>query len=106
MATLTVTPVTSAGVVATLVAASAGGDVYDNSNSPYIEINNASGGSITLYAAIYADGQTIVQGRSWSVGAGVRLKIAPRGSTYNDPSTNRVSLTYSAVTSVTVGVFY
>jgi hypothetical protein len=59
-----------------------------------------------MYAALYVDGQTIVQGRSWTVGAGVGLKIAPMSSSYNNPANGRVSLTYSDVTTVTIGVFY
>lgn len=107
MATLTPVQITRAGVaVTTLTAAAAGGDVYDNSSSPYLEFLNSSGGAITVYAAMYVDGQTIVQGRSWSVGAGVRLRIAPNGSSYTNPADGRVSLTYSGVTTFFVGVFY
>ena len=106
MATLVPLQATRAGVSRALVAASVAGDTYDNTSSPYVEINNGSGASITVYAAIYVDGQTIIQGRSWAVGAGVGLKIAPMGSNYNDPATGRVSLTYSAITTVTIGVFY
>lgn len=106
MATLTVTPITRAGVaVTTLTAAAAGGDVYDNSASPYMEFLNSSGGAITVYAAAYYEGQTVVQGRSWSVGAGVRLRITPNGSNYTNPADGKCSLTYSGVTTFFVGVF-
>lgn len=106
MALLTVTPITRQGVdVTTLVAASAGGDTYPNASSPYLEINNGSGSPITVYAAIYADGQTVVQGRSWAIPAGKRYRIQPMPTNYNNPADNTVSLTYSAVTTVTVGVF-
>lgn len=108
MATLTPVQITSTGVAVTTLpnSAAGGGDVYDNTLSPYIEINNGSGVSITLYAAIYADGQTIVQGRAWTVGAGVRMRIAPRNSSYVNPANNQVSLTYSAVTTVTIGLYF
>jgi hypothetical protein len=106
MATLTVTPITRAGVtVTTLTAAAAGGDVYDNSASPYLEFLNSSGAPITVYAAMYVDGQTIVQGRSWSIGAGARVRILPNGSSYTNPNDGRCSLTYSGVTTFFVGVF-
>jgi hypothetical protein len=107
MATLTPVNITRAGVtVTTLTAAAAGGDVYDNSNNPYMEFLNSSGGSITVYAAIFADGQTIVQGRSWAIAAGARVRIAPNGASYTNPANGQVSLTYSGVTTFFVGVFY
>ncbi len=106
MATLVPTQVTRAGVTETLSSAAVGGDVYDNSNSPELVILNGSGAPITLYAAVYADGQTIVQGRSWTIGAGLRVRIAPMTAVYNNPSNGFVSLTYSAVTTVTIGLYY
>ena len=107
MATLTPVNITRAGVtVTTLTAAAVGGDVYSNANSPYLEFLNSSVGEITVYAAIYADGQTIVQGRSWAIPAGARVRIAANGSAYTHPTTGMVSLTYSGVTTFFVGVFY
>jgi hypothetical protein len=106
MATLTVTPITRAGVVVTtLTAAAVGGDVYPNASSPYLEFLNSSGADITVYAAVYVDGQTIVQGRAWVIAAGARVRILPNGSSYTHPSTGMVSLTYSGVTTFSVGVF-
>lgn len=106
MATLTPTQITRTGIADTLTAAAAGGDVFTNTSREWLEINNGGGSSITLYAAFVADGTTIVQGKSWTIANGTRQKIGPfPTSPYND-SSNRVSLTYSGVTTVTVGVFY
>lgn len=105
MALLTVVPIVRAGTVITLTAAAAGGDTYDNTLAPRLEINNGSGSPITVYAAIYADGQTIVQGRNWVIAAGTRVRIAPMPGNYTNPSNQQVSLTYSGVTTLTVGVF-
>ena len=105
MAVLTVTPITRAGTTITLVAASAGGDTYDNSTAPRLEVNNGSGSPITVYAAIYADGQTIVQGRAWVIAAGARVRIAAMPGNYTNPADGKVSLTYSGVTTLTVGVY-
>lgn len=106
MALLTATQITRAGVTKTLVAANAGGDTYDNSLSPYVELNNGSGASITVYAAVYVDGQTIIQGRAWVIGAGLRVAIAPMTASYSNPADGKVSLTYTGVTTLTVGIFY
>lgn len=106
MALLTPVQITRAGTTITLVAAAAGGDTYDNANAPTLEINNASGSPITVYAAIYADGQTIIQGRAWAIAAGARVRIAAMTGQYSNPANGQVSLTYSGVTTLTVGVHY
>jgi hypothetical protein len=106
MALLTPVQITRAGVVSTLAACSGGGDTYLNTNKPELEFNNGSGADITVYAAIYADGQTIVQGRSWVIAAGTRKRIAPMTSPYENPADRKCSLTYSGVTSLSLGLFY
>ena len=106
MALLTPTPITRAGVnVTTLIAAAAGGDTYAASASPYLEFLNSSAGAITVNAAIYADGQTIATGRTWSIPAGQRIRIQPMTGAYTNPSDGLCYLTYSAVTTFFVGIF-
>lgn len=106
MALLTPQQVTRAGTVITLTAAAAGGDTYDNTNAPQLEVNNGSGAPIDVWAAIYADGQAIVQGRKWTIAAGARERIAAMPGQYTNPADGKVSLTYSGVTTLTVGVSY
>lgn len=107
MATLTPIQITRAGILVTLAAAAAGGDVFDNSlANTHIEVLNGAGVSQTVFAATYFDGISIVQGRSWVLAAGERRKIGPFTANYVDPATGRVSLTYSAVVTLTIGVFY
>lgn len=106
MALLTPQQVTRAGTTITLVAASAGGDTYDNASAPILEVNNASGATITIYAAIYVDGQTIIQGRAWPIVSGARVRIAAMTGQYSNPADGKVSLTYTGVTTLSVGVSY
>jgi hypothetical protein len=106
MALLTPIAVTRAGVdITTLNAASAGGDTYNNATSPDLEVLNGSGAPITVYAAVYVDGQTIAQGRAWAIPAGKRYRIQAMPGNYTNPADGLVYLTYSAVTSLSVGVF-
>lgn len=107
MAVLTVTPISRSGAVDTLVAAAGGGDEFVNSGNQFVDINNASGGAITVNAVVVptVDGQTVPV-KSISVPAGARRKFGPFPiGLYNNATTGRVSLTYSGVTSLTVGVF-
>ena len=104
---LTPTQITRAGIAGTLASANVDGNYFANTGKEYLEVVNGSGSSITVTAAGYADSQTVASFRQWTVGAGARQLIGPFPSTpYSDPSTGRVNITYSAVTTVTVGVFY
>lgn len=106
MANLSVQQLTRAGIAGALAAAAGGGDTYDNTGEEWIEVDNGSGGAITLYAAMYVDGQTVVQGMSVSIPAGERRLIKPLPmNPYTNPANGRVSLTYSGVTSLTIGIF-
>jgi hypothetical protein len=108
MATLTPQRVvrTGNGTLKSMAAASGGGDVYANTGKEWIEITNGGGAGITVYAALVVDGETIAQGKDFAVGAGETRMIAPMPPNYYNDANGRVSLTYSGVTSVTIGVFY
>lgn len=103
MAALTVAELTTAGVADSLAAAAGGGDTFANTGSEWFEINNGGGSPITVTFAAASTylGETITN-RAVTVANGARKKIgrfppAIFGTT--------VTVTYSAVTSVTVGVF-
>lgn len=111
MATLTVLDITQAGATSTLTAAAGGGDEFadDGDQRTFFEVNNGGGGSINCtfnyvpasqnlpgYGPI-APADLVV-----AVGAGVRKLIGPFGRGFIDPSTGRIAVTYSGVTSVTV----
>lgn len=98
--------ITRSGTTVTLAAANVDGNYFDNTGKEYLEVNNASVGSINVVFSALADGITVASFKTVAVGAGVRKKIGPfPSSPYNDAS-NRVNFTYSDVTTVTVAVYY
>lgn len=100
------TQITRSGITDTLAAANVDGNFYTNTGKEFLEIYNASVGSINVIFAGVADGITVATLKTIAVGAGVRKKIGPFPTgTYNDAS-NYVQITYSAVTTVTVAVYY
>ena len=106
MATLTVQDIITTGLSPSLSAAAGGGDEFANTGKEYLEIVNADVSAMTLTVVTQ---QTVaglaVADRTVSVPAGEARKIGPFSkSLYND-SGEKVQLTYSAVTSLTVGVF-
>jgi hypothetical protein len=105
MATLTVTDITTAGETRALGVAAAGGDQFANDGRTIFEASNASGGSITItFVSQRACDQGTVHNTAVAVGAGVTKRIGPFiPSRYNDAS-GYVQVTYSGVTSLTVGV--
>ena len=106
MAVLSVLEVSRAGVSGALTAAAGGGDSFANDGRTYLDVNNGSGGSITV---TFVTQQTIdglaVADLAVAVGAGARSKVGPfPPSIYNDAN-GRVQVTYSGVTSLTVNPF-
>lgn len=103
VALLTTGHVSHSGVVQSLVAAAGGGDTLSAGERTFLVVNNGSGGSINVTVA---SPTTCSQGSTHplvvAVGAGAVKYIGPLPENrFGDP----VSVTYSAVTSVTVGVF-
>lgn len=106
MATLTAQTISRAGVEPSLASAAGGGDQFINSGSEFFEVVNGGGGGITVTIATQAtvDGKAIADD-AISVGAGEAHRIGPfPPGLYNDAN-GYVQVTYSGVTSVTVGVF-
>lgn len=105
---LTPTQVTRSGTADTLTAANVDGNYYSNTSpgSTWFEVLNGDASPITVSVAALMDGVTVATFRQYTVAAGARKKIGPFPSTpYNDAN-SRVQITYSSVTSVTVGAFY
>lgn len=96
--------ITRAGAVDTLSAANVDGHTIANPQEKcWIEVNNGSGASInvTLDIITTVDGQPVTD-RVVAVAAGARKKIGPFPIVnYGD----NVTVTFSAVTTVTVGAF-
>lgn len=95
------------GIVATLAAASGGGDTFTPVQNQFLMVTNGGGSPITVTVATPGQvrGLDIVQ-ISVSVTNGTTkfILISPPDFVM-DPTTGLGNITYSAVTSVTVGVF-
>src|SRR5687768_17600312 len=105
MATLVVQQITNAGVVkAALAAAAAGGDQFANNGKTFLEVANGSGGAITVtIAAQRACDFGSTHNIANSVAAGATEIMGPFDpSRYSDAS-GFCQITYSGVTSLTVG---
>jgi hypothetical protein len=110
MATLTVQTIDlSTGLAPTYAAAAAGGDEYANDGKTYAHLKNGSGGAITVtvtpVATVIDDpqfGRIVPAARTFSVGAGAERIIPYLGQAGYNNANNRVALTYSGVTSLTV----
>lgn len=111
MATLTVNSVTQAGFRDdnALVAAAGGGDAFAPGPTTFVRINNGGGSGITATfvtpGTVGTTGLTIADGGGTVTNAQSRLFGPFPAEIYADPTTGLVTLTYSGVTSVTVGVF-
>jgi hypothetical protein len=109
MATLTVNTVTQAGFRDdnALVAAAGGDDAFAPGDDVFVRINNAGGGAITATFATpgLIRGLAIADGGGSVTNAQSRLFGPFPADLFQDPTTGLVTLTYSGVTSVTVGVF-
>lgn len=101
---LSVTPLSRSGITDTLTAANVDGHTITNTaDNMWIEVDNGSGGSINVTIAITTtvDGLA-VSNRVVAVGAGVRKKIGPFPRAHYGTT---VTVTFSAVTTVTCGAF-
>jgi len=107
MAVLTIQEITRAGVGPTFAAAAGGGDSFPNDGRTMCEVKNAGGGAITLTVVtqITVDGKAVADDAiSVPATTGDRMVGPFPPEIYNDVN-GRVNLTYSGVTSVTVGAF-
>lgn len=108
MATLALQQIANTGIVPTFAAAAGAGDEFPNNGKTYIEVINGGGSPINVTIASQyqnpppgTDNEDIVV----AVANGVQKKIGPFNQVgFNDADGN-VQVTYSGVTSVTVGVF-
>ncbi len=91
-------------------AANAGGDSFDNNGQQFIVVENGDSGSHTLTVVSGTRDSAKVDGitppsRTYAVAAGKKRLIGPFPvADYND-ATDRVQMTWSAVTAMKIGVF-
>lgn len=113
MATLTTNTITKLGVAESLVSAAGGGDACSCgtlSQPVFLYVKNAGGSSMTVTLNVPAS-KTVEPNVAASVAAvtvasSTSKLIGPIDQTWlADPVTGLCSITYSAVTSVTVGVY-
>jgi hypothetical protein len=110
MATLTVQTIDiSAGVAPTYASADVAGDQYENDGKTYLHLKNGSGGSITATVAVQQStiqsgtfGLVAPAARAFTVGAGAERIIPFLSPAVYNNSSNRVAVTYSGVSSLTV----
>lgn len=105
MATITPVAVNTAGASLTLAAASGGGDTIATALAPRVVfvVRNAGGSSITVtLAGVVACSQGSTHNVVVTCPNGQDTDIVVPGQCVN-PATGNVGVTYSAVTSVTVG---
>lgn len=107
MALLTVQEISRSGLGPTYASAAGGGDTFANDGRTMVHIKNGGGAPITLTAVtpLVVDGLAVAD-LTVTVTNGQERMVGPFPvGTFNDPATGQVALTYSGVTSVTVGVF-
>jgi hypothetical protein len=107
MALLATQQIQQAGLVPALAAASGGGDTFEPGDHVFLHVKNADSGphTVTIVTTATEFGQPVAD-LAVVVAAGTERLIGPLiDAEFNDPSAGVGSITYSAVTSVTVGVF-
>ena len=106
MATLTVQEISRSGITPSYGAAAGGGDQFPNDGRTYLHIKNGGGSSITLTVAtqMTVDGKAVADDAITVTNAQERVVGPFPPGIYNDAN-GMVQLTYSGVTSVTVGAF-
>ena len=105
MATLTTQQMGRAGQQITGAAAAGGGDAAECGRGNGLWVNNGGGSPITVTIAV-PSGASAYSGLAYGNNAVTvtngTAKLIPLPSEYRDPTTGLATITYSAVTSVTV----
>jgi len=106
MATLTVQNISLTGITPSYASAAAGGDEFANTGDTYFQIKN--GGSeitLTIETPAKIEGIDIAEITVTIPATTGDKVIGPFDPSIFNQSTGRVAVTYSAVTTVTVGAF-
>jgi hypothetical protein len=100
--------ITRAGVVPSYAAATGGGDKFTPTKDTWLHAKNGSGGSITVTIVTPktdAWGNAVAD-NAIAIAAGAEKVIGPfPADAYSDPATGLADITYSGVTSLTIGAF-
>lgn len=105
MATLSAQVIAQTGTAITFAAAAGGGDACPTGSDVKLLIKNgdASSHTATLVTPGTVDGDLAIADRAVVVAAGATVAV-PVTDRYRDPTTGLASITYDAVTSMTVAV--
>lgn len=103
---LTVQQIVRSGLKPSLAAANADGNYFDNNGRVYLEVKNDDTASktVTIQTPGTVDGLAIAD-LEVTVTAGESRKIGPFPTNIYNDANGRVNVSYSDVTSVTVGAF-
>ena len=110
MATLATQVIVRTGLAPSYAAAAGGGDAMETGDDMFLHVKNTSGGALTVTIAIPSSASTTsgvtYTNTAVSVPAttGDRM-IGPISNIYKDTTTGLATITYSGVTSLTVGCF-
>jgi hypothetical protein len=110
MATLTTQNITRAGLNESFTAAAGGGDAMEVGSGMFLYIKNGGGSPITVTLTV-PSGRTYepnvaITSPAISVTNAQNRMVGPiDAGTFADPTTGLCTITYSGVTSVTVGAF-
>lgn len=107
MTLLATQAITIAGTVETLAAASGGGDTCKPDEGAFLAVKNGDATSKTVTLATPGNLPTgdAYPDKAYTIPAGQTWYIPVPPAIYRDPSTGLCAITYSGVTSVTVGMF-
>lgn len=108
MATLATQNISLAGLADALAAAAGGGDAFTPDKETFLRVNNASGGAITVTVVTPGTIRGIAEADPQiSVPAGQSRMFGPfPPELFGDPANaGLASITYSGVTSLTIGAF-
>lgn len=107
MATLASQQIAPAGIIPTLAAANSGGDAFVCGANSFLHVKNGSGSSITVTLVTpNSDFGQAIADVTITVAAGAEKLVGPLyPAEFENDSTGLGSITYSAATTVTVGVF-
>lgn len=107
MAVLTVVPISVTPAVTTMVAAAGGGDEFRGTGKEILRVRNGGGSPITVtIAAVNPAGcpAGTLHNIAQAVAAGAEIAITNLNPDRFNAADGNVDVTYSGVTSVTVGV--
>ena len=109
MALLATQSITRAGLAPSYAAAAGGGDTFRPGPNVFLHVKNASGGALTVTVVTPRNdalGNPVADNAiSVPVTTGERMIGPFPYDFYADPTTGLASITYSGVTSLTIGAF-